>query len=62
MPIKYINLNLAIIMSKRQRMLIQGLRAIKPNLNNKMVQVSDKKFIILYKKPRGDIIVYTNQG
>ena len=62
MPIRYKNLTLAIIMSKRQQMLIQGLRAIKHNLNNKMVPVSDKKAIILYKKPTGDIIVYTNQG
>jgi hypothetical protein len=61
MPIRYKNLTLAIIMSKRQQMLIQGLRAIKHNLNNKMVPVSDKKSIILYKKPRGDIMLYTNQ-
>ncbi len=62
MPIRYINLNLAIIMSKRQQILRGGLRVIKHNLNNKMVPVSDKKSIILYKKPTGDIIVYTNQG
>jgi|SaaInlStandDraft_7_1057024.scaffolds.fasta_scaffold84886_2 hypothetical protein len=62
MPIRYINLNLAIIMSKRQQILRGGLRVIKHNLNNKMVPVSDKKAIILYKKPTGDIIVYTNQG
>ena len=61
MPIRYKNLTLAIIMSKRQQMLIQGLRAIKHNLNNKMVPVSDKKSMILYKKPRGDIMLYTNQ-
>lgn len=62
MPIRYINLNLAIIMSKRQQILRGGLRAIKHNLNNKMVPVSDKKSIVPYKKPRGDIIAYTNQG
>ena len=49
-------------MSKRQQILREGLRVIKHNLNNKMVPVSDIKAIILYKKPTGDIIVYTNQG
>jgi|TARA_B110000285_G_scaffold232848_1_gene305012 hypothetical protein len=63
MPIKYKNLTLAILMSKRQQTLRHGLLVIKHKLNNKLlVPVSDKKSIVLYKKTIGDNIVDRNQG
>ena len=58
MPIRYKNLTLAVLMSKRHQMLKQDLRAIKLNWNNQIIQVLDKKSIVLYKNPKGDIIVY----
>ena len=61
MPIRYKNLTLAIMMSKRKQMLRYGLQVTKHKLNNMMVPVSDKKAIILYKKSIGDITVYTSQ-
>ena len=61
MPVRYKNLNLAIMMSKRHQMLKQGFRAIKLSWNNKIILVLDKKSIVPYKKPKGDIIIYTSQ-
>ena len=64
MPIKYKNLSLLVTMSKRKRMLDDGLKIFKRFDFSKGVvevtneQTSSNKSIILYKKPKTAIILY----
>lgn len=64
MPVKYKNLIILIMMSKRKRMLDDGLKQFKRFDFSKGVvevtneQTSSNKSIILYKKPKTAIILY----
>jgi len=64
MPIKYKNLSLLVTMSKRKRMLDEGLKIFKRfDFSKETVEVtneqtSSNKSIVLYKKPKREICLY----
>jgi hypothetical protein len=62
MPIKYKNLNIMMMMSKRRRQLTGMMQLLKLPVKNELVLVSKQKYMVPYKKPKYEIILYNPTG